>query len=87
MQLNLKITINSYFFSNLSHITLNWEPTDDNHAVSKSSVGSLSENDRNRRDMSIVFNDQYIEFDINKLTILDSITVNLNPTSDNDPSN
>ena len=48
----------------------------------KSNVESLHEIKRNRRDLSSVFNDQDIEFDKNKLTKLDSVTVNRNPISD-----
>ena len=40
---------------------------------------SLSENDRNRRDVSTLFNDRDIEFDDIKLTNLNSITINRNP--------
>ena len=40
----------------------------------KSYVDSLHESNRNRRDLSSVFNDQDNEFDNNKLTNLDSVT-------------
>ena len=53
----------------------------------KSYVDSLHEINRNRRDLSSVFNDQDIEFDNNKLTNLDSITVNGKPSSNNDLGN
>ena len=53
----------------------------------KSYVDSLHEINRNRRDLSSVFNDQDIEFDNNKLTNLDSITVNGKPSSNNDLAN
>ena len=53
----------------------------------KSYVDSLHEINRNRRDLSSVFNDQDIEFDNNKLTNLDSITVNRDPSSDNELAN
>ena len=43
-------------------------------------VNNLHEINRNRRDLSSVFNDQDNEFDNNKLTNLDSVTVNRNPT-------
>ena len=46
-------------------------------------IDSSHEINRNRRDLSSVFNDQDNEFDNNKLTKLDSVTVNRNPTSDN----
>ena len=53
----------------------------------KSNVDSLHEINRDRRDLSSVFNDQDSEFDNNKLTNLDSITVNRNPNLDNEQSN
>ena len=45
----------------------------------KSYVDSLHESSRNRSDLSSVFNDQVNEFDNNKLTNLDSITINGDP--------
>ena len=53
----------------------------------KSYVDSLHESSRNRRNLSAVFNDQDNEFDENKLTNLDSITVKRNPSSDNELAN
>ena len=50
-------------------------------------VDSLSENDRNRRDLLPVFNDQNNEFENTKLTNLVSSTVNRIPTLDNELSN
>ena len=50
----------------------------------KSYVDSSHESSRNRRNLSSLFNDQDIEFDNNKLTNLDSVTVNRNPISDNE---
>ena len=50
-------------------------------------VNNLHEIHSNKRDLSSVFNDQDIEFDKNKLTNLDSVTVNKNPNSDNEFSN
>ena len=55
--------------------------------LTKPYVDSLSENDRNRRDMSTVFKDQDIEFNNDRLTNLDSITVIRNPSIDNELSN
>ena len=55
-----------------------------NELPTKSYVDSLHESSRNRRDLSIVFNDQGNEFDKNKLTNLYSITVNRNPNLDNE---
>ena len=53
----------------------------------KSYVDSLHESSRNRRDVSSVFNDQDNEFDDNQSTNLDSVSVNRNPTSDNELAN
>ena len=53
----------------------------------KSYVDRLHEINRNRRDLSSVFNDQDNEFDNNKLTKLDSITVCRDPSSDNELAN
>ena len=52
----------------------------------KSYVDSLHQSSRNRRDLSSVFNDQETRFDNNKLTNLDSITVNRDPNLDNELS-
>ena len=53
----------------------------------KSYFDSLHEINRNRRDLSSVFNDQDNEFDNNKLTNLDGVTFNRNPSSDSEVSN
>ena len=50
-------------------------------------VDNLHEVNRNRRDLPLVFNDRDNEFDNNKLTNLDSVTVNRNPSSDNELAN
>ena len=46
----------------------------------KSYVDSLHENSGNRGDLSTFLNDQYNEIDKNKLTNLDSVGINRNPT-------
>ena len=53
----------------------------------KSHFDSLHESRRNRRDLSSVFNNQDNELDINKLTNLDGVTVNRDPSSDNELAN
>ena len=53
----------------------------------KSYVDSLHEINRNKRDLSSVFNDQDNEFDNIKLTNLDSVTVNRNRSSNDELSN
>ena len=50
-------------------------------------VDSLHESSRNRRDISLVFNDQDNDFYDIELTKLDSITVNKNPTLNEEVSN
>ena len=47
----------------------------------------MHEINRNKRDLSSVFNEQDNEFDNNKLTNLDSVTVNRNPNLDNELAN
>ena len=54
--------------------------------ATKSYVDSLHEINRNRRDLSSIFNDQDNEFDNNKLTNLDSITVTREPILDDELS-
>ena len=53
----------------------------------KSYVDSFYESSRNTRDLSSVFNDPDNEFYNNKLTTLDSFTVNRDPNLDNELSN
>ena len=50
----------------------------------KSYVDSLHESRRNRRDLSTVFNDQGNKFENDKLTVLDSVVVNRDPSADNE---
>ena len=56
-------------------------------SFTKSNVDSLHESSKNRRDLTSVFNDPDNESDNTKLTNLDSVTVNTNPSSDNEVSN
>ena len=53
----------------------------------KSYVDRLHEINRSRRDLLSVFDDQDNEFDNNKVTNLESITVNRNPNLDNELAN
>ena len=50
----------------------------------KSFVDSVHESSRNRRDLSSVFNDQDNQFDNNKLTDSDTVTVNRELISHNE---
>ena len=61
---------------------MNSEPTDDNHAIIKNYVDSSFENNRSRRDLWTVFEDQGHEFDKNEVTNLDSLTFDRNPLLD-----
>ena len=83
--------------TNINCITLNTQAVNDNHAFTKSYVDQFhQENERSRRDLGIdfynessdlVINDQDNDFNDNKLTNLDSITTDRNPTLDNEASN
>ena len=53
--------LNNNSLTNISHMTLNSEPTDDNHCAIKPYVESLSENDRKRRSLSPTLENQDIE--------------------------
>ena len=57
-----------------------------NEIPTKSYVQSLHETNKNRRELSLVFNDQDKEFDNIKLTKLDGVTVYREPISGNDLS-
>ena len=50
----------------------------------KSYVDSFYESSRNRRDLSSVFNDQDNDLDSKKIADSDSVSVNRNPSSDNE---
>ena len=53
----------------------------------KTYVAFLSENNGKRPGMFTVYNDQDNEFDFKKLTKIDSLSVNKNPSSDNELAN
>ena len=67
--------------------TLNSERTVVNRAATKSYVDSLSENDRNEKYVSTVFNDQDNVFDNFRLMNLDTIRLNTNPLLDEEAAN
>ena len=90
------IDLNDRNITNARFIQVNQMPQIDSHLTLRlyvdyaindiiSYVDNLHEINRNRRDLSSVFNDQDNEIDNNKLTNLDSITVNGDPSSDNEP--
>ena len=61
--------------TNFSDTCLNSELTDSSHVATKSYVDSLFRNDRNKRDLTSIFNNQDKEFQHTKLTISDSLHV------------
>ena len=87
----------NYNLTNINSITLNKQAENDNEVITKFYVDQFhQENERSRRDLGIDFydesnnlvkNNQDNDFNDNKLTNLDSIQVNRNPTLDNEVSN
>ena len=92
------VDFNDKYLDNVRWIGVNELPKWENAVTSKfyvdsalsdilSFVNELHEINRNKRDLSSVFNNQDNEFDNNKLTNLDSVTVNRNPNLDNELAN
>ena len=87
----------NYNLTNINSITLNTQAVNDNQVITKAYVDQFhQENERSRRDLGIDFYDESSDIvkknqdkDLNakKLTNLDSITYNRNPSSDNEVSN
>ena len=88
---------NNNNLTNINSITLNQQTENDNEVVTKSYVDQFhQEKERSRRCLGIDFcdessdlvkNNQDNGFNNNKLTNIDSVTVNRNPTSDNEVAN
>ena len=88
---------NNNNLTNINSITLNTQAVNDNQVITKAYVDQFhQENERSRRDLGIDFydesdaivkNNQDNDLNENKLTNSDSITINGNPTSDNDITN
>ena len=82
---------------NINSITLNTQAVNDNEVITKAYVDQFhQENEQSRRDLGVDFynesndlveNNQDNNLNDRKLTNIDSITVNRNPTSDNELSN
>ena len=92
------VEFNNKKLDNVSSITVNRMPEHVEHLTPKfhvdnaindiiSYVDNLHEINRNRRDLSSVFNDKNDESDYYELTKLDSFTVNRGPSSDNELAN
>ena len=87
----------NYNLTNINSITLNRQAENDNEVITKAYVDQFHyENERSPRDLCIDFydessdlvkNNQDNDLNDNKLTNIDSITVNRNPTSDNELGN
>ena len=87
----------NYNLTNINSITLNTQAVNDNQVITKVYVDQFhQENERSRRDLGLDFynestdlvkNNQNNDLNNKKLTNLDSITINRNPTSDNEVSN
>ena len=83
----------NYNLSNIKSITLNNQPINDNEVVTKSYVDQFhNDNERSRRDLGIDFynesnilvkNNQDNNLNDKKLTNINSITINNNPSDDN----
>ena len=86
----------NYNLTNINSITLNTQAENDNEVITKAYVDHFhQQNERSRRDLGIDFydesnnlvkNNQDNDLNDKKLTNLDSITINRNPTSDNEVS-
>ena len=87
----------NYNLTNINSITLNKQAENDNEVITKAYVDQFhQENERSRRDLGIDFSDESSDLvknnqdnnlNDNKLTNIDSITVNRNPISDNEVAN
>ena len=87
----------NYNLTNINSVTLNKQAENDNEVITKAYVDQFhQENERSRRDLGIDFynesndlvkNNQDNDLNDKKLTNIDSITINRNPTIDNEVSN
>ena len=86
---------NNNNLTNINSITLNTQAVNDDQVITKAYVDQFhNDNERNRRDLGLSFyneevdlvkkNNQYNDLNDKKLTNLDSITVNRNPSLDNE---
>ena len=83
--------------TNINSITLNTKAVNDNQLITNAYVDQFhQENEQSRRDLAIDFcnessdlvkNKQENDFNDKKLTNIDSVTGNGNPTSDNEVAN
>ena len=88
---------NNNNLTNINSITLNKQAVNDNEVITKAYVDQFhNDNERNRRNIGLSFyneeadlvkNNQDNDLNDNKLTNLDSITINRNPIQDNEVTN
>ena len=88
---------NNNSLTNINNSTLNKQAENDNEVITKAYVDQFhDDNERNRTDVGLSFyneevdlvkNNQDNDFNENKLTNINSITINNNPTDDNHVSN
>ena len=88
---------NNINLTNINSITLNTQAVNDNQVITKAYVDQFhNDNERNRRDVGLNFyneevdlvkNNQDNDFNDNKLTNINSITINKNPTDNDHASN
>ena len=86
-----------YNLTNINSITLNKQAENDNEVITKAYVDQFhDDNERNRRDVGLSFYNEEVDLvkdnqdndlNDNKLTNVDSITVNRNPSIDNELAN
>ena len=94
---NLDNDFNNNNLTNINSITLNTQAVNDNQVITKAYVDQFhQENERSRRDVGLDFynessdlvkNNQDNDLNDNKLTNINSITINNNPSDDNHVSN
>ena len=97
VRINQDNDFRNYNLTNINGITLNTQAVNDNEVITKAYVDQFhQENERSRRNVGIDFYNESSDlvennqdndlYDI-KLTNLDSITINRNPSSDNEVAN
>ena len=97
VRINQDNDFGNYNLTSINSITLNTQAVNDNEVITKAYVDQFhNDNERNRRNVGLSFYKEEVDlvkniegndFNHKKLTNLDSITVNRNPTSDNEVSN
>ena len=88
---------NNHNLTKINSITLNTQAVNDNQVITKTYVDQFhQENERSRRDLGVDFydesnvlvkNNQDNDFNVKKVTNIDSTTINREPNSDNEVTN